>query len=100
MGARVKFRDGRTPMPDGIYIVQAAVQETGNNDTYTVWVVRIRNTIGIRKITCLYTAAPNTADSITPNLYFGGTNNDELSITTMTERQNYTVCVTVTLVAA
>lgn len=95
-GARVKYKDGSTPMPDGVYLVHAVITGT-SMDTYTHYIVRIRQSAGIYKITGLQTVS--SPDELQVNLYWGGENTDQLSIMTNNDTQYYTVTLGITQIA-
>lgn len=95
-GARVKYKDGSTPMPDGVYLVDAVITGT-SMDTYTRYLVRIRQPAGIYKITGLQTVS--SPDELQVNLYWGGENTDQLSIMTNNDTQYYTVTLGITQIA-
>ena len=95
-GARVKYKDGSTPMPDGVYLVDAVITGT-SMDTYTRYLVRIGQAAGIHKITVLQTVS--SPDKLQVNLYWGGASTDQLSIMTNNDTQYYTVTLGITQIA-
>ena len=95
-GARVKYKDGSTPMPDGVYLVDAVITGT-SMDTYTRYLVRIRQPAGIYKITELQTVS--SPGELQVNLYWGGESTDQLSIMTNNDTQYYTVTLGITQIA-
>ncbi len=83
-------------MPDGIYLIDTAIQATGNNLTYTRYYVRIRKDIRIFDSRIIFTLVPSQENPIQPNIYFGGENKDILSVMTTVSEQNYDVHVFIT----
>lgn len=95
-GAHVKYKDGSTQMPDGVYLVDAVITGT-SMDTYTRYLVRIKQPAGIYKITGLQTVS--SPDELQVNLYWGGESKDQLSIMTNNNTQYYTVTLGITQIA-
>lgn len=83
-------------MPDGVYLVDAVITGT-SMDTYTRYLVRIRQPAGIYKITGLQTVS--SPDELQVNLYWGGESTDQLSIMTTNDTQYYTVTLGITQIA-